>query len=283
LPPEQLPAFVSRLGREDSAAARAVEFGILTLARHAELAGTQWSDLSESMWRIPGQLRRCGDPRVVPLSRRAIEILRGLPRHGEFVFARDTEHPLRSTSLLQILRRVNDADRGRWIDSFGRPVVFAGFRRTFCEWATEIAHFPLVLAEIALGMRDSHSLIREGNLNRQREVFEAWAEFCCGAAGSCADEASAGLDVQRLAAMLDHVPPGSLIRAKQVAVMLSVTFARLWREVQTGTFPRPLKITERLSAWRVEDIRQWMIENGLLLECPDAARTPGTHPITIEK
>jgi integrase len=142
LPPEHFPAFVSRLGREEGPAARAVEFGILTLARQAELAGTQWSDFSESMWRIPGQLRKCGDPRLVPLSARAIEVLQGLPRHGEFVFGRDTEHPLRSTSLLQILRRVNDADGGRWIDSLGRPIMFAGFRRTFCEWATKIAHSP---------------------------------------------------------------------------------------------------------------------------------------------
>jgi hypothetical protein len=99
------------------------------------------------------------------------------------VFARAPGQPLRSTSLQQVLRGVNNADGDQWIDSLGRPIMFAGFRRAFCEWAAEIAHYPLFLAEIALGMRDSHSTTREGNLNRQREVLEAWAEYCCGGLG----------------------------------------------------------------------------------------------------
>lgn len=34
--------------------------------------------------------------------------------------------------------------------------------------------------------------------------------------------------------------------------------ATLWRKVKDGTFPAPYRISERVTAWRVEDIRAWM-------------------------
>jgi hypothetical protein len=34
--------------------------------------------------------------------------------------------------------------------------------------------------------------------------------------------------------------------------------ATLWRRVKAGTFPKPVKLSERVTAWRVEDIRQWL-------------------------
>jgi prophage regulatory protein len=32
----------------------------------------------------------------------------------------------------------------------------------------------------------------------------------------------------------------------------------LWRKVKAGTFPRPIKLSARVTAWRVCDIREWM-------------------------
>ena len=34
--------------------------------------------------------------------------------------------------------------------------------------------------------------------------------------------------------------------------------ATLWRRVKEGTFPKPVKLSERVTAWRVEDVRQWL-------------------------
>jgi prophage regulatory protein len=34
----------------------------------------------------------------------------------------------------------------------------------------------------------------------------------------------------------------------------------LWRKVRAGTFPRPRKLSERITAWRVGDIRSWLNE-----------------------
>lgn len=32
----------------------------------------------------------------------------------------------------------------------------------------------------------------------------------------------------------------------------------LWRLVKAGKFPSPVKLSERVTAWRVEDVRAWM-------------------------
>ena len=34
--------------------------------------------------------------------------------------------------------------------------------------------------------------------------------------------------------------------------------ATLWRKVKSGQFPAPVKLSERVTAWRVEDVRQWL-------------------------
>ena len=43
----------------------------------------------------------------------------------------------------------------------------------------------------------------------------------------------------------------------------------LWRKVKSGEFPRPVKLSERVTAWRVEDIRAWM--QARTAAAPDAA------------
>ena len=34
--------------------------------------------------------------------------------------------------------------------------------------------------------------------------------------------------------------------------------ATLWRKVRSGDFPAPVKLSERITAWRVEDITAWL-------------------------
>ena len=40
----------------------------------------------------------------------------------------------------------------------------------------------------------------------------------------------------------------------------------LWRMVKAGKFPAPVKLSDRVTAWRVEDIRSWMQSRSALLE-----------------
>lgn len=32
----------------------------------------------------------------------------------------------------------------------------------------------------------------------------------------------------------------------------------LWRMVKAGSFPRPVKLSQRVTAWRVGDVRSWL-------------------------
>lgn len=41
----------------------------------------------------------------------------------------------------------------------------------------------------------------------------------------------------------------------------------LWRKVKAGTFPRPVKFSERVTAWRVGDVRAWISEQVKESEC----------------
>lgn len=37
----------------------------------------------------------------------------------------------------------------------------------------------------------------------------------------------------------------------------------IWEKVRTGEFPPPVKLTERITAWRIEDIHEWMMSKGM--------------------
>jgi prophage regulatory protein len=44
--------------------------------------------------------------------------------------------------------------------------------------------------------------------------------------------------------------------------LIPVSAATLWRWVKRGLFPRPVKLSERVTAWRAEDVQQWMSQQG---------------------
>ncbi|NCC04447.1 MAG: AlpA family phage regulatory protein [Proteobacteria bacterium] len=50
------------------------------------------------------------------------------------------------------------------------------------------------------------------------------------------------------------VLPNSLMNVTQVAQQLGVGKSTIWRWCKQGTFPRPIKLSERVSRWRPEDV-----------------------------
>ena len=48
------------------------------------------------------------------------------------------------------------------------------------------------------------------------------------------------------------------IRTRQVLEMIGVGRTTLWKMVQAGSFPRPVRITERSSGYLLEAVEQWM-------------------------
>lgn len=67
--------------------------------------------------------------------------------------------------------------------------------------------------------------------------------------------------------VFDAMPDGAYIREAQlvpspkrpdVAAPLPFSAPTLWRKVREGTFCRPYKLSERVTAWKVGEVRAWM-------------------------
>lgn len=50
---------------------------------------------------------------------------------------------------------------------------------------------------------------------------------------------------------------GFVRQAQLIPAVVPFSSATLWRKVKAGTFPRPVKLSSRITAWRVEDVRAW--------------------------
>ena len=46
----------------------------------------------------------------------------------------------------------------------------------------------------------------------------------------------------------------------QAAGLLPFSRATLWRRVKDGTFPQPVKLSERTTAWPTAEVRKWMAD-----------------------
>lgn len=56
------------------------------------------------------------------------------------------------------------------------------------------------------------------------------------------------------------LPDTGFLRQRQVLVFVPVSKSTLWRRVQAGSFPAPVKLSERVTVWRAEDVRRWIKE-----------------------
>ena len=54
---------------------------------------------------------------------------------------------------------------------------------------------------------------------------------------------------------------GYMRQSQLIPAIFPFSSATLWRKVKAGTFPKPVKLGPRITAWRVEDIRK-LIEQG---------------------
>jgi predicted DNA-binding transcriptional regulator AlpA len=55
------------------------------------------------------------------------------------------------------------------------------------------------------------------------------------------------------------LPATGFIRQSQlIPVIIPFSSSTLWRKVKAGTFPAPVKLSERVTAWPVESVRAWM-------------------------
>jgi integrase len=174
--------FMPKLRAVTGIGSLALEFTILTAARSGETRGATWGefDLDNATWTIPGNRMKMGVMHQVPLSPRAIEILRHLEplkrSADSIVFPGQRRGTaLSDMSVSAVLRRMN-------VD-----VTVHGFRSTFRDWCGDTGAAPREVAEAALahqvGDQAERAYSRSSALERRRVLMSSWAEFCGRPAG----------------------------------------------------------------------------------------------------
>jgi integrase len=180
MPYAEVPAFVTSLRERPATAARALEFSILTAARSGEALAARWDelDLDGKIWTVPPARTKTAREHRVPLSDRALAILREMEagRTSEYVFPGQRPGlPLSGMAFEMLLRRAKS------------DYTAHGFRSSFRDWASNETHFPRELAEHALahviGDKAEQASKRSDALARRRELMDAWARHCEHAAG----------------------------------------------------------------------------------------------------
>ena len=173
LPFIEAPNFFSELQSKDSVTCKALQFIILTAARTGEVLGAKWDeiDLPARMWTVPAARTKSAREHCVPLSDSAVAILKGLPRHGAYVFHAPGRHgkPLHDKAMLDVVYQM-------------RPGTSVhGLRSMFRDWCAERTNYPNHVVEMAL----AHSIgsavekaYRRGDLfEKRRRLMEDWNRF----------------------------------------------------------------------------------------------------------
>jgi len=47
-------------------------------------------------------------------------------------------------------------------------------------------------------------------------------------------------------------------QAQLIPAILPFSPATLWRKVKDGSFPQPVKLSDRITAWRMDDVEAWL-------------------------
>ncbi|WPO42520.1 tyrosine-type recombinase/integrase [Tardiphaga sp. 42S5] len=178
LPYDQMPSFMVALAAQDGTAARALEFAILTAGRTGEVIGASWPEIddTEAAWTIDGNRMKAGKDHRVPLSPRAVALLKRVKEEpgasNEFVFpGGKSGRPLSNMAMAVLLDRMKyDA------------ITVHGFRSTFRDWAAERTSFPNEVVEMALAHAvgdKTEAAYRRGDLfEKRRRLMAEWAKFC---------------------------------------------------------------------------------------------------------
>ncbi|MCU6498916.1 AlpA family phage regulatory protein [Rugamonas sp. A1-17] len=62
----------------------------------------------------------------------------------------------------------------------------------------------------------------------------------------------------QVTATIQQIPQIGFIRQPQVLLIASFSATTLWRKCRSGQFPKPVRLSANVSAWRVEDVRAWV-------------------------
>lgn len=176
MPYADVPAFMAELRARADISSHALEFTILTACRTAEAVGAAWDeiDFTAKVWTIPGSRTKSGREHRVPLTERALQVLKSVPKEtkNRFVFAGTKPgKPLSNMAMLELIRGMR-----------GGGLTVHGFRSSFRDWAAEQTNYPREIAEAALAHvlsdRTEAAYQRGDLLEKRRRLMQAWAGYC---------------------------------------------------------------------------------------------------------
>ncbi|MBY0468582.1 MAG: tyrosine-type recombinase/integrase [Burkholderiaceae bacterium] len=176
-----LPTFIASIQRKDGVAALALELAILTAGRTGEILGARPEefDLKAKTWTVPAERMKAGVEHTVPLSPRAVEIVKRMrAEHPEsawvFPGARKGK-PLSNMAMMELVRGMGTTNAA------GEGITVHGFRSTFRQWAAEQTHFPREVAEHALAHRLPDKVEaayqRSTMVDKRRALMIDWGAF----------------------------------------------------------------------------------------------------------
>lgn len=203
----ELPAFMEELRSREAVAARALEFTILTAARLGEVTGATWRevDLPAALWTIPATRMKAEKEHEIPLSPRAVAILKEMQdlntngRANAPLFPAASGKKLSGMAMPMLLRRMHEAAKkahgAGWIDrkqsdpkQGDRMITVHGFRSTFRDWAGEQSSFSREVIEHAMAHqlpdKAEAAYSRATLLPKRIKLMEAWAGYAAAPIGS---------------------------------------------------------------------------------------------------
>lgn len=66
----------------------------------------------------------------------------------------------------------------------------------------------------------------------------------------------------RILAPYGALPATGFVRLADLRQIIPLSDSTIWRRVKAGTMPAPFKLSERVTAWKAEDIRRWLDDQG---------------------
>ncbi len=166
-----------RASRASAPVKLAFEFLVLTAARSGEVRLATWDemDLDAAVWLVPGARMKAKRDHRVPLSGRALAILRDAQSLGDgagLVFPNRRGKPLSDMTLSKLIKEL------------GLPAVPHGFRSSFRDWAAEQTNTPREVVEAALAHTVRNpteaAYARSDLFERRRRLMDDWAAYLNG-------------------------------------------------------------------------------------------------------
>ncbi|CAM8635546.1 XerC Integrase [Burkholderiales bacterium] len=178
LPFKQIHEFIKALRTHRGVGPMAFEFMVLTATRTGEVVRAKWDeiDLTTKVWTIPGERMKAGKEHRVPLSTRAVEILKVMKKGqiNDYIFSshsKSTSTHISTGVFLAIIKKMEPY----------KQYTPHGFRSTFRDWAAETTSFANETLELALAHvitnQTEASYRRQDQLPKRVLLMQRWCDF----------------------------------------------------------------------------------------------------------